>query len=91
MITTVSGPLRHLCPHVDEVDDGTVEITFFGPAPELHNLATELREYADMKITHEELTKQLAARYKASVCTKWHTAGLEVAVVVGGSGCAPMR
>lgn len=72
--------ITHLCPYREERDVGTVELTFSGPAPELHGLADRLAVFAEVKITHEELTEMLAVETGASVVTKWITAGLEVEV-----------
>lgn len=80
MRTVVRGYLVHACPHRDEVDQGTVELQFDGPAPELHGLADRLASFADVKITHEELTVRLAVDTGAAVITRWRTAGFEVEV-----------
>lgn len=79
MRTVVTAPITHLCPHVDEVDVGTVTLTFDGPAPELHALARDLDSFHTKAITHEDLTERLAALYPtATVVTTWATAGLTV-------------
>lgn len=84
---TVTGRLHHLCPHVDEVDSGTVEIswTCAGQTIELHSLADYLRDYAGERISHEQITHairtELAALYgiaDVQVRTTWATAGLQV-------------
>lgn len=80
MRTVVRGSIVHACPHRDEVDRGTVEFTFDGPAPELHALAAHLAAFEEVKITHEELTARLATDTGAAVTTRWRTAGLEVEV-----------
>lgn len=80
MRTIVRSRITHLCPYREERDVGTVEMTFSGPAPELHGLADRLQVFAEVKITHEELTEMLAVETGASVVTKWITAGLEVEV-----------
>jgi NADPH-dependent 7-cyano-7-deazaguanine reductase QueF len=82
---TVTAPLAHVCPVVQEADYGSVTITY-KPATallELHALAALLRSYADQVTTHEALTAQLKAtladalRPEAlSVVTSWTTAGL---------------
>lgn len=86
---TASGPLRHLCPHVEEVDDGTVEIgwTCAGSTLELHSLAAYLDGFAAARISHEHLTRaiqeDLAGLYgiaAVTVTTSWSTAGLGVRV-----------
>lgn len=85
----VEGPLRHMCPHVAEVDDGTVRIewTCAGQTLELHSLAAYLGSFADERISHEELTRQLRDELAGlhgiadvTVATTWHTAGLAVQV-----------
>jgi hypothetical protein len=76
--TIVTGPIVHRCPYVDEVDEGYVELTFNGPAPELHALAKMLT--FDESITHEDLTQKLATELGAVVVTWWTTAGLTVEV-----------
>jgi NADPH-dependent 7-cyano-7-deazaguanine reductase QueF len=86
---TISGPIRHLCPHVDEVDNGVVEITWTtgGWTLELHSVRTWLGTYADRVISHEDLTEELRVTLAAidvltdvHVSTRWETAGLAVAV-----------
>lgn len=86
---SATGPLRHMCPHLDEVDRGTVEIawTCAGSTIELHSLATYLKTFADERISHEALTRairdELAALYgvaDVAVSTTWSTAGLTVHV-----------
>jgi NADPH-dependent 7-cyano-7-deazaguanine reductase QueF len=81
--TVVRSAIVHLCPYRDERDIGTVELTFNGPAPELHALADRLRSSANEKITHEALTERLAYETEAAVVTRWVTAGLEVEVRCG--------
>jgi NADPH-dependent 7-cyano-7-deazaguanine reductase QueF len=80
MVTIVRGTLVHRCPFRDELDVGTVELTFDGPAVELHALGTLLASFAAQKITHEDLTELLATETGASVVTRWTTAGLGVEV-----------
>lgn len=86
---TVRAPLAHICPVVSEPDYGTVTITY-KPATrllELHALAGFLRSFADKKITHEDLTADLAtvlrialAPEALTVTTSWTTAGLDYEV-----------
>lgn len=79
MRTVVTAPITHLCPHVDEIDHGTVRLAFDGPAPELHELRHQLDNFHDQKITHERLTEVLAACFPAAeVVTTWMTAGMTV-------------
>lgn len=86
---SVHGPMWHLCPHVDEVDEGRVSIswTCAGQTLELHSLADYLREYAGERVSHEELTRQLRDELgglygiaDVVVSTTWRTAGLDVVV-----------
>lgn len=82
MKVTVTGVVRHLCPYVDEVDHGEVELTFHvadGDGPELHSLAHRLRDYEDERISHEAFTRTLLDVTDAErVVTRWTTAGLAV-------------
>lgn len=78
MRCTVSGTVTHLCPHVDEVDNGTFRIDFDGPAPELHALRRRIARFHGQRITHEELTQTLADELGVTVSTSWVTAGLDL-------------
>lgn len=79
MRTTVTAPIAHLCPHVAEVDHGTITLVFEGAAPELHGVRRLLDSYAGVEVTHEALTDEIARRYPhAKVTTSWTTAGLAV-------------
>lgn len=80
MKCVITGPVTHLCPHVDEVDHGTFRIEFDGAAPELHALRQRIETFHDRTITHEELTQILATDIDAPVTTYWTTAGLELTV-----------
>ena len=84
---TTTAPLVHLCPHVDEVDSGTVTIKWRpnGATFELHSFADYLRGYKDSRLSHEQITDRI--RYDLacfsrieliSVETTWETAGMEV-------------
>lgn len=84
---TVTGDLRHLCPHVDEVDYGTVMIAWRaqGETFELHSLAEYLRGFKGARISHEQITDRIRHDLSAfpgvelvSVETNWQTAGLGV-------------
>lgn len=86
---TVTGPLRHLCPHVEELDEGSAIIswTCAGSTLELHSLARYLEGFAGERISHEELSRairdDLATLYgiaDVDVRTSWSTAGLLVQV-----------
>jgi NADPH-dependent 7-cyano-7-deazaguanine reductase QueF len=77
----VTGPIRHLCPHRDEVDEGTISVEWNcdGVATyELHALAVYFASFATSTISHEELTQFIADELCAQVTTTWNTAGLEV-------------
>lgn len=79
---TVHAPLRHVCPFRNELDIGQVKLELCsadGWTTELHSLDEYLRAWSDIKISHEELTDQIAVDTRAiRVTTYWHTAGMEV-------------
>lgn len=84
---TTKAPLQHMCPFVQEVDNGTITITWEtdGWTFELHSLRAYLGTFADREISHEDLTQEihyeLSSRhgFKAmTVSTTWRTAGMEV-------------
>lgn len=92
---TATGPIVHLCPHVDEIDYGHITITWRveGQTFELHALAEYLRGFRKSRISHEEITDRI--RHDLSVVdglallaveTTWKTAGMEVAC-----GTSPTR
>ena len=60
---TVTGPLTHLCPFVPDVDVGTCTLTWVtgGRTIEAHSLAAYLRGFEHVKISHEDLARQIAA------------------------------
>lgn len=83
----ITAPLTHVCPYRDEVDEGTVTITWEteGRTFELHALREWLGRWKDSKISHEHLTSAL--KYDLNVpdgltvvlvSTKWNTAALDV-------------
>jgi NADPH-dependent 7-cyano-7-deazaguanine reductase QueF len=85
----ITGTLVHRCPHVDEVDRGTVRIawTCTGRTLELHSLAAWLQQFTDEPVSHEELTGRIRDELAAltgitdvEVSSDWRTAGLAVAV-----------
>lgn len=80
MRTVVSAEIIKRCPYVDEIDLGTVEIAFDGPARELHGLAAHLASYRDVAISHEDFTRAIADANPAARCvtTRWRTAGLSI-------------
>lgn len=83
---TVTGPITHLCPHVNEVDEGEVTIgwTTGRVTFELHSLAAHLRTYAECAISHENLVADLIAALTGlgcadiAVAARFTTAGLAV-------------
>jgi NADPH-dependent 7-cyano-7-deazaguanine reductase QueF len=83
----VTAPLMHLCPFKDEVDRGDVKITWTtnGNTFELHSLRAYLGAFADLTITHEDLTEQIRRElgafhgvHNVTVQTSWETAGMGV-------------
>lgn len=84
---TVTSPIRHLCPFVNEVDEGAVTIGWDaeGWTFELHALRAYLNAFADREISHEELTGEIRAELSThhginavTVETHWDTAGMDV-------------
>ena len=86
---TVRVPLSHVCPVVQERDFGRLTITY-KPATlllELHALASYLRGFDTISITHEDLTAALRADLldalrpeTLTITTAWTTAGIEYEV-----------
>lgn len=86
----VTGPLVHRCPHVPEVDAGTVTVSWECRelTVELHSLAAYLASWQDQEVSHEEVTAQIRADFEqidgiddVSVTSSWVTAGLAVRVL----------
>lgn len=84
---TIDSPLTHQCPYADEVDRGTVTITWrvAGATLELHSLQEYLDAFKDAKISHEEITARIRLDLSMtqgvdllSVETTWDTADMEV-------------
>lgn len=84
---TASGPIRHRCPFVNEIDDGTISITWqpLGETYELHSLAEYLRGFKDAEMSHEAVTDRIRHDLSVvprinliSVETTWTTAGMGV-------------
>lgn len=84
---TVTSPLRHLCPFVDEVDNGTVTITWRakGKTFELHSLRAYLDGWKDSEISHEDITDIIRRDLSVTplieiveVRSAWDTAGMAV-------------
>lgn len=89
---TATGPLWHQCPHVEELDAGTVTIswTCAGQTLELHALAAYLRSYEAERISSEDITRVIREELAGltgiadvEVTTSWHTAGMAVEVTTG--------
>ena len=83
----VHAELDHLCPFRDEVDKGGVAIRWEVQTHtfELHSLRAYLDKWADVVISHEDLTESLRVDLSAypgltllSVTTAWDTAGMEI-------------
>lgn len=84
---SVKADLQHLCPHVEEIDFGTVTITWRvnGQTYEMHSLAEYLRGFKDSRLSHEQITDCIRHDLSTvdgielvSVETTWDTAGMEV-------------
>lgn len=84
------GPITHLCPHVEEVDEGFVrfEWTTAGQTVELHSLRTFVDAFDEAAIAHEDLV-ELFRRYLSDlpgirevvVSAEFDTADFEVTAV----------
>jgi NADPH-dependent 7-cyano-7-deazaguanine reductase QueF len=86
---TVTGPITHRCPHVPEVDAGTITVSWVCAelTVELHSLSAYLASWAGQVVSHAELTRQVLVDLESidgidlvSVTTAWHTAGLAVRI-----------
>lgn len=87
MIVVVRGPVKKLCPYRNEVDEGTVTVTFSvshrDDCRELHSLAGYLGSFEGASLSHEDFTRQVHADLAAlSVESTWQTAGLTVTCAV---------
>lgn len=81
MRVIVTAQVSKLCPHKDERDFGTVTLTFYGEAPELHEVAKLLHSCEDVRISHEQYTDMLRCQWEGvEATTTWTTAGLGVVV-----------
>lgn len=87
VVVTVRAELVHRCPHVDEIDHGTIAITWCpeGRTFELHSLADYLSRWKDAALSHEQITDRIRADLSLADCltvlsveTTWTTAGMEV-------------
>lgn len=85
---TATAHIQHLCPFVQEVDNGTITIVWDtdGWTLELHALRAYLNTFTDREISHEDLTDEVRAELachhgigNVDVSTTWRTAGMEVA------------
>lgn len=86
---TTTADIQHMCPFVNEVDNGTITITWNadGWTLELHSLRAYLNTFHDREISHEELTEEVRAELSTThgisivdVTTTWRTAGMDVTV-----------
>lgn len=91
---SITAPLSHRCPFVDEVDVGTAEVSWRcnGQTLELHALRTWLDQWAPCDVSHEEITDVLFNNLSSipgiadvTIVTHWTTAGMSV-TVTGGDG-----
>jgi NADPH-dependent 7-cyano-7-deazaguanine reductase QueF len=91
----ITVPLTHRCPFRDEIDHGSVEIqwTTAGNTFELYTLRAWLDSHAGMAISHEDITRAIAAALSerpgirdVRVRTRWTTAGAGVVVASDLSG-----
>lgn len=76
---TLTAPVRKLCPVKDEVDEGTVTLSYrtgrLG-ALELHDLAAYFAGFTGRHLSHEEFTFEVARATGAEVSSSWETAGI---------------
>jgi NADPH-dependent 7-cyano-7-deazaguanine reductase QueF len=84
---TATAYIRHRCPYRDEIDEGTISITWQtrGATFELHSLRAYLDGFADTLISHEALTgavrHELAQQEPITIVAVescWDTADMEV-------------
>lgn len=91
---TATAPARHLCPFVNEKDEGTVTVTWItrGWTFELHALRRHLdqfmEQWGEVEISHEDFTRHIRDTFAAAhspstleilkVETSWDTAGMPV-------------
>lgn len=84
---TATAPIQHMCPFIQEVDNGTITVSWDaqGWTFELHALRAYFNTFAEREISHEELTNEvwheLTGHYgigNVSVTSSWRTAGMEV-------------
>jgi NADPH-dependent 7-cyano-7-deazaguanine reductase QueF len=86
---TATFPLTHLCPFAQEIDRGSVTIswTTLAGTIELHSLRDYLAGFAVVAASHEEITGRIEEDLlmpdviaDVQVTTRWQTAGAEVVV-----------
>jgi NADPH-dependent 7-cyano-7-deazaguanine reductase QueF len=84
---TAKATIQHLCPFVQEVDNGNIAITWEtdGWTFELHSLRAWLNSFTGREISHEDLTEEVRAELSGhhgikgvTVTTTWRTAGMGV-------------
>lgn len=84
---TATAGIQHMCPFVQEVDNGTVAITWRaeGWTIELHSLRSYLSSFHERAISHEELTEEIRAELNShhgisieAIETLWRTAGMGI-------------
>jgi hypothetical protein len=82
---TVAMPVLKQCPFVDELDAGRLIITFAEDAPELHNVASQVRKLCADPVTHEDFTRSVLDMLGDGVlvATRWHTGPFDVEVREG--------
>ena len=95
---SISSPLKHQCPFVDEVDEGVVNISWRcnGSTFELHALRKWLDQWTPCDVSHEEITDVITTQLgcvagieDVAVITHWTTAGMSV--TVGGGSDSLLR
>lgn len=84
---TTTAEIQHMCPFVQEVDNGTITVSWRadGWTFELHALRSYLDTFHNREISHEELTNEVRAELsghygieEVTVSSAWRTAGMEV-------------
>lgn len=84
---TTTADIQHMCPFVNEVDNGKVTIGWAteGWTFELHALRAYLNTFQEREVSHEDLTDEIRAELSGhhginnvTVNTSWRTAGMEV-------------
>lgn len=82
-----TADIQHMCPFVQEVDNGAVTVTWeaAGWTFELHALRAYLNTFTGREISHEELTAEIQAELSGAhginavtVHSSWHTAGMGI-------------